>query len=210
MSSSNAFEDWKLDQLMSMSVIDKIRHKKITVQFRDAQGDIVSASEVMTKIIELVYEKVHDPNVNSITQKIFPLMASSVSGGLAKFDNMNQALLLLSDVKTTEALISLMITGFVTARFLEQHSLKIEATEEDITPEEIERMNRMSLISSLGLRALSAGVGIDQIIKFLLDGGYASTDELKQLGFSDENIEKAQENTADSSLDLSKISKTFN
>jgi hypothetical protein len=96
------------------------------------------------------------------------------------------SILYLSNPTLRFALIHTMTIGLLLLKFAQKNNLKIMTEEEEVTEEEIKRLQRMDKVTNIVTLAAAAGVHPKDAIKELYKSGQITKDDLNDLLSSEE------------------------
>lgn len=137
---SNPYESFRL------VTIDKVKKVQIDITLEDQNKEEVPLSDICTEMKDLLLEAAkagENQQDNPIRDKLMPLMASIIGQLLPELAGRTGIALL--GTPESRALISLATTaGFLLLKRIQKSNLKIIATEESLTDDEIEAFLRES------------------------------------------------------------------
>ncbi len=182
-------DSYKYQQLAELSMIDKIRMKKIYTRLENEDGEDVPVKDVLKQLTGWIMDQLQDKEPNTTVTKVYPLLCQSMAGSLQDIvgDKYNAMLILAQDV-TRQAFINEMTLGFYLSRFMEKNGLKIVTEEEDLSQEELDRILRLNKASSISALAHLAGADGKEVIREMLKSGVITREDLNSTGINTDSI----------------------
>lgn len=172
----------------SIVTIDKIRNKRIHIELRDENNELIEIQEIAEKLAGYVQDRMNSTEANTLITQITPLMGQTMSTALQTMIGRAGAMMLISIEPMRYALINLMSISFYLYKFLQKHKIKIHTLEEDITQEEIDEFAKKDQINSLSTAGSVMGLSPQQILKGLIEGGFASKEDLIEMGIEEDQL----------------------
>lgn len=181
------FEEMDFDDAFNLVTIDKIRKKKITVSLRDKEtGDEIPLKTAIHQLMDYIQDQTS--NTKNLTEKqrmmtsqIMPLCSQAMCSGLPRLLGKRHAYMTITIEKFRYSTIMMMMLSLSLLKWVQQKNLEIVAHEEDVTDEEIERMDQMSRISSAASTGAMMGMDPADIVKDLLDSGDLDADTIRKM-----------------------------
>ena len=180
-------EPKSIDELLSISMIDPVRHKRISIELTDSDEDTINLADVVQKLSQWVSDKLSDKELNACKQQVMPLMAQSMVRTLSHILGADLASMMLGIPVLRESILRSMILGFYLLKFIQKHELDVTTLEADISEDEISSIMRTSAISDVLVRAATLGLDPKDVVRELVRSGRINQGDLEKLGL--ENIE---------------------
>lgn len=178
MSEQKRFED-----IVKLVTIDKARGKRITIQLVDSEGEEISLRDTTDSLMSFLENKFQDetPEGNQVLNQVLPLCTQTLVSGLPRAVGEQRAAQMLGLEKSRTTLVLMMMLSFSLLKFIQQKGLKIMTVEEEITTDEMDKIQRMSEASEAATLAAMMGISPKEILQELVKEGSLSGDELSQM-----------------------------
>lgn len=174
-----------IDELYKVTMIDRIRKVKITIQLKDEEGDEIPVRETIEQLTSYISDKVAEDKPNVTKQQVMPLMAQAMVGGMIKLLGPSHAMLMLSNQVTRYGLINMMTVSFYLLKWLQKNKIKIHTIEDSITEEEIDMYDRINTAGDLSIQAAAMGADPKKVIREMIKLGKLKKSDLAQMGTED-------------------------
>ncbi len=182
------------EEMFRLITVDRKRKKKIRVTLIDEDGDEVPIKSVSKQLMEYVTDQFKiskdldpdddddvDTKASKIVNQILPLVSQSMVAALPGLMGQRHAYLTLAMENTRHSTIMMMMLAICLYKFIKQKGLKIVTEEEDVTQEELDKMMKISKMTSSATTGALLGMSPQEIIKDLMDAGEITADEIKQI-----------------------------
>jgi hypothetical protein len=187
------FSDMEFDDVFNLITIDRIRKKKITVSLRDKEtGDEISLKQSVHQIMDYIQDQTsNSKNLTNkqrlMTNQIMPLCSQAMCSGLPRLLGERHAYMTVTIEKFRYSTIMMMMLSLSLLKWVQQKNLEIVAHEEDVSDEEIEKMDKISRASSTAATGAMMGMSPKEIMQDLLKSGDLDLGEVKKMLNLDNN-----------------------
>ena len=165
--------------------IDRVRKVRMDAELRDSNDKSIDINETVESITSYIQDQMKADDQNIIQQQVFPVMAKAAVTALSESVGQYNAGLMISQEMFRSALTSCMMSAFLLMQFVKKNDLKIYTSEEELTDEEIESLNRVNKASSIAALGSQLGANPRDIIRELLSTGQLTQEDLVALGAED-------------------------
>jgi hypothetical protein len=169
------------EDVFSMVLLNKIKGTKVSVSLEDSDGDSVSLADTVEGLIGYVKDKLADDGDNDFVTQIMPLMAQSMVSGLGRMIGLQGTAFYLANEGTRHAIIYMMCVGFLLLKYVQEHGLKINTYEEEVSEEEIDEIERKSRASSVATMSSMMGMDPREVLQRMVDQGQISESDFEEL-----------------------------
>lgn len=168
------------EDIFKMVLLNKIKGTRVRVDLRDGDGDAVDLPEVVEQLIGFMKDRLQEDS-NQFVEQIMPLMSQSVVSGLGRMLGINPTAFLLANDMTCHAIVHMMCVAFLLLKFVQDHDLKIHTYEEEVSPDEMEEIERKCQASSMATMGSLMGMDPQEILQRMLDEGRITENDLYDL-----------------------------
>lgn len=192
------------EEIYKVITIDKDRKTKITIQLRDKSGDEISLQDAVQKLTDHVHAQLNteDSSENPIRLQIFPLMSQACVIALKRLIGLPSTAVLMAHDKFKFAIIESLIVSFLLHRWMspenKDKAITINTTEEPMTDDEMESLEKVSRITNAATLATAFGYSGTELIKELIRTGEVTEEDLKKMDINIDSLidekDKKEEN----------------
>lgn len=169
------------EEVFSMVMINKMRNKKVSCELIDSDGDEVELHEVVEQLLGYIKDRMQDEGENEFNDKIMPLMTQAMVSGLARMIGIPHTAFHMSNEVTRHAFIHMMGMSFLLLKWLQQKNITIQTIEEDISDEEIERLDRKSRAHDVATMGSLLGGSPQKILQELMENGQITEEDMHDM-----------------------------
>jgi len=169
------------DDALTLAVVDAARMKITQVHLEDKTEDTVELKSVVDELLAYINQKIESGEENHFVRQILPLVAQTAVIAMNRFLGGNIAAAYMTNPTTRTTLVHMMCTSLLLLKFIQQKELTIVVSEEDISQEDFDRLQRKSTASSAISLAIAAGVDPLEVLRELKDKGEITDEELPEL-----------------------------
>lgn len=172
--------------------VDKKRGVKISVNLKDDDGDEVSIAEVSEKITEWIVDQMKTGEDRTAVNKVIPLVSNVTALSMSRLVGESNMPLFLSSNLMRHVIVTMTCTGFYLLKFMQQNKLKLYHTEEPVSQEEIEQMERIDDAGSALTKAAFFGMDLNSVAATMMSEGLIETEDLEKLGLDVDEVKSAK------------------
>jgi len=180
-------DDLTPEEVFSMVMINKVRMKKVKVHLEDEDGDPIDLTDIIVELMGYMKDKIEEEDGNQFSDQIMPLISQSVVSCLGRMIGINATAFHLSQDTTRHAVIWFGSLAFLFYKYIQMHNLKIYTTEEDVSSDEIDEIERKTEANKIAMMGMIAGANPKEILRQLKEEGKLTDNDLKDMLGEDEN-----------------------
>jgi len=175
-------EQLQPEDVFKMVMLNRQKNTRIEVEIQDDEGDKVNLPELITQILGYVKDRLEDNNGNEIVDQLMPLVSQSLVSGLGRMMGMQNTAFLLTNEVTRVSLVNMMVVALLLLKFVQENNLTIFTHEQEMTPEEMEELERKAKASSVATMGSMMGMDPRDVLKEMMKQGQITKQDLIDLG----------------------------
>lgn len=179
-------EDLNVEDVFSMVMINKIKMTKVTVSLETEDHEEVDLPEVISELLGYMKDKMDPDNEdnaesNQFADQIMPLISQSLVSCLGRTIGIPSTGFMLADDMTRTALIWSMCMSFLLLKYVQKHKLRIFTSEEPVTEEELEAIDRKTQANKVAMMGAMVGKNPISVLRMMMEQGKLTDEDLKDM-----------------------------
>lgn len=166
------------EDVFKMVTLNRTRGIRVKTELRDKDNEAVDLTNIVEELLLYMKDKLSDPASSELASQIMPLMSQAMVSGLGRLIGIRHTGAIITSDILNFSMVQMMCMALLMLKFIQKKELKIFTYEEDISPEEIEDLDRRAEVTKATVVGSLMGLEPREMLRELLKQGKISKEDV--------------------------------